>query len=301
MPIEIKPSYPVYVISKGRWEQATALTARLFLKDGVDFKLVVEPQESEKYAVFGEDRLLILPFSNLGLGSIPARNWVMEHSKNAGHKRHWIWDDNIRTTYRRYKTLRIPCNSNIAMALIEQFTDRYSNIGISGMNYAMFVPDRRKISPFFLNCHVYSNLLIDNSMDIKWRGRYNEDTDLCLQALASNYCTVLFNAFCVAKMQTMKMKGGNSTDLYKGDGRAIMARSLEMMWPGVVETKRLFGRPQHSVKYQWKKFDTQLKLKDSLERQTTLFDESKIDLVKVTDKDDELSKEIKEIYESFTK
>ena len=46
---------------------------------------------------------------------------------------------------------------------------------------------------------VYSTLLIDNSLDIRWRGRYNEDTDLCLQALSLGYCTVNFNAFLIVK------------------------------------------------------------------------------------------------------
>ena len=78
----------------------------LLSEDNVPFRLVVEPQEREAYAAeFGADRLLILPFSNLGLGGIPARNWVWEHSKAAGHARHWILDDNIRQFVRRRAAL----------------------------------------------------------------------------------------------------------------------------------------------------------------------------------------------------
>ena len=95
-------------------------------------------------------------------------------------------------------------------------------------------------------------------MDIRWRGRYNEDTDLCLQALSLGYCTVNFNAFLIEKMHTMTMKGGNTAQLYKGDGRLTMARSLEKLWPKVVETRRRFQRPQHVVHNNWQKFDTQL-------------------------------------------
>ena len=39
--------YPVYIISKGRWEKP--LTANFFKKDGVDFKIAVEPQEYDAY------------------------------------------------------------------------------------------------------------------------------------------------------------------------------------------------------------------------------------------------------------
>ena len=95
----LMPQYPVYVISKGRAD--VGLTANFLLEDEVPFRLVIEPQEEEEYAKYYDRKLLlILPFSNLGLGSIPARNWVWEHAKEAGYKRHWILDDNIYKMYR---------------------------------------------------------------------------------------------------------------------------------------------------------------------------------------------------------
>jgi len=48
------------------------------------------------------------------------------------------------------------------------------------------------------------------------------------------------------------------TELYQGDGRLRMARSLEREWPYVVETKRRFKRPQHVIRYTWGHFDTPL-------------------------------------------
>ncbi len=123
----------------------------------------------------------------------------------------------------------------------------------------MFSPNRKLSPPFVANVHVYSCLLIRNDLPYRWRGRYNEDTDLCLQVLAGGLCTVLFNAFLIYKMPTMTMKGGNSAELYKGDGRLKMARSLERAWPGTVSIYRRFQRPQHLVKGQWKAFDTPLK------------------------------------------
>ena len=193
-PTYIHPRYPIYVISKGRSD--CCLTAKFLIKDDVPFKIVIEPQEFKDYVdVYGKERLLILPFSNLGLGPIPARNWVWEHSKEIGVERHWILDDNMLGVSRRYATKRIHCNSNFAFRIIEDFTDRYGNIAISGMNYGMFIPDRKKIPPFCLNVHVYSCILLNNKLSCKWRGRYNEDTDLCLQVLSQKWCTVLFNAF----------------------------------------------------------------------------------------------------------
>jgi hypothetical protein len=248
--------YPVYVISKGRHD--CCLTARFLLKDGVDFRIVVEPQERELYAAeFGDERLIVTPFSNLGLGSIPARNFVWEHSIEAGAKRHWILDDNIYGMRRRFKTKKLPCDSRLAMTIMEDFADRYENLAVAGPAYSFFVFS--KLTPFYLNCHVYSTLLIQNDVPFRWRGRYNEDTDLCLQVLAGGWCTALFNALMIEKRTTMSMKGGNASELYKGDGRLKMARALERMWPGVVKVDRRFNRPQHVVKDSWRRFDTPLK------------------------------------------
>jgi hypothetical protein len=234
------------------------LTAKFLMKDHVPFHLVVEPQEAVQYATaFGSERVYALPFSNLGLGGIPARNWVWEHAKAAGYARHWILDDNIRQVHRSWGGKRFPCDAGPAFRAIEDFVDRYENVAVAGMNYHMFgMPSN---PPFFLNVHVYSCLLILNEIEQRWRGRYNEDTDLCLQVLSRGWCTVLSNVFLVEKMRTMTMKGGNSSDLYRGDGRLMMARSLERVWPYVVDTKRRFKRPQHVVRDSWRGFATPLK------------------------------------------
>jgi hypothetical protein len=250
--------FPIYVISKGRSD--ACLTGRFLMKEGVPFRLVVEPQEVDDYAKeFPRELIVALPFSNLGLGSIPARNWCWEDAKKAGHARHWILDDNILGVWRRWKARKIPCDAAPALRAVEDWADRYENVGIAGLNYYMFSVNKQKQPPFVSNVHVYSCLLIDNALPFRWRGRYNEDTDLCLQVLASQrWCTVLFNAFLIWKMTTMTMKGGNSAELYKGDGRLKMARSLERAWPHVVTTKRRFQRPQHVVRDSWRKFDTAL-------------------------------------------
>jgi hypothetical protein len=118
----------------------------------------------------------------------------------------------------------------------------------------MFAPESSIMPPFNINCHVYSAMLVTNNMPYRWRLRYNEDTDLCLQILTGGMCTVLFNAFLVSKIGTMVCKGGNTDELYKGDGRLKMARTLEQMWPDYVTVKWRFKRPQHVIKDSWRCF-----------------------------------------------
>lgn len=260
------PRYPVYVVSKGR--AGRCLTAKFLRRDRVPHKVVVEPQEREMYeATCGRENVLVLPFSNLGQGSIPARNWCWEHARAAGHARHWCLDDNIRRVRRlRAHGKRIPCESGPALAAVEDFTDRYENLAIAGLNYSFFLRSSSTWNkPFFHNVHVYSCLLIQCDLPYRWRGKYNEDTDLCLQVLSGGLCTALVNVFSIEKMATMSMKGGNSDQLYKGDGRLKMARALERQWPYVVEVGRRFKRPQHKVRRNWRGFDTPLKLKPGVD------------------------------------
>lgn len=94
----MNPKYPVYIISKGRWE--SRLTSKAFESMSMPYRIVTEPQEFDNYtSVIDPSKILVLPFSNLGKGSIPARNWVWEHSIAEGHARHWIVDDNIQRRY----------------------------------------------------------------------------------------------------------------------------------------------------------------------------------------------------------
>jgi hypothetical protein len=219
------PRYPVFVVSKGRWRRNQALTARFLRRDGVPFRVVVEPQEATRYSnTVGRERLAVTPFSNLGQGSFPARNFIWETALEEGSGSHWVLDDNIGGIRRLYAGKRIPCDAGPALAAVEDFAYRYANVAIAGLNYQMFVTPTSP--PYRTNVHVYSALLIRNSLPFRWRLRYNEDTDLCLQALTSGLATVLVNVFMVDKKTTMTMGGGNA-ELYAGDGRLRMARTLE--------------------------------------------------------------------------
>lgn len=136
----------------------------------------------------------------------------------------------------------------------------------------MFVSRKSQPPPFYLNTRIYSCILIKNSLPYRWRGRYNEDTDLSIRVLKDGWCTVLFNAFLCMKTTTMSMKGGNTDELYQGvgsdkkedDGRWKMAESLRKQHPDIVKVTRRWKRWQHSVNYSaFRK--NELKLKKGIE------------------------------------
>jgi len=252
----VNPEYPVYIISKGRWE--SRLTSKAFEKLKIPYHIVIEPQEYDDYAkVIDPQKILVLPFSNLGQGSIPARNWVWEHSIKQGAEKHWILDDNIRSFYRLYNDLRVRVGDGTIFKAAEDLTNRYENVALAGFQYHFFGMGARKM-PLILNTRIYSCILIKNDIPYRWRGRYNEDTDLSIRVLKDGWCTMLFYAFLCEKMVTMLMKGGNTEELYKlkgADGRLKMAKSLREQHPDVTKIVWKWGRWQHLVDYRGFKYN----------------------------------------------
>jgi len=247
----------VFIPSKGRADKQFA--AKWLEKSRVPFRVVVEPGDFDSYRwVVGEDRVLVLPDSNRGL--VFARNWIKEHAISEGHERHWQFDDDVMQLMRLHASERLPLDAGVGLRMLEDFADRFTNVRLASFNSEFFVPVRgstvHAVPPYYRNARCYTCFLI-SSDDLRFRGRYNEDTDMSLQVLAGGWCTVLFNAVMIRTPATMTSTGGQ-TDIYVGDGRLAMARELERRWPYVVETYRRFGRPQHKVRYWWKHFDTPL-------------------------------------------
>lgn len=267
--------YPIYVPSKSRYQYDRALTARTLAEDGVPFYLAVESKEVDAYRELcrridvPEEWVLDVGFDDLRQGAAPARNWICDHARAGGHARHWELDDNSYRFYRLYRGQRIPCEAGLALRVCEDFTDRYENVGLSGLNYFMFGVGVTK--PFFQNVRIYSCILVNGELPYLWRGPYNADTDMSLQVLSGGWCTILLNTFLIFKMPAFQGAGtakrsmdGGMTDMYVGDGRAAMARCLERKWPYVVETTRRFGRPQHRIMHS-NRFDTPLRLRPDVD------------------------------------
>lgn len=247
--LKMKSKYPIYIISKGRWE--SRLTSKALEEMNVPYKIVIEPHEYDNYAsVIDNSKILVLPFSNLGQGSIPARNWVWEHSINEGWERHWILDDNIEQFNRLNRNLQVKVLTGQIFKAAEDFIDRYENVALAGFQYDYFAKAKTILPAFYMNTRIYSCILIKNSLPYRWRGRYNEDTDLSLRALKDGWCTVLFYAFIQQKAQTMTMKGGNTDNVYTdGDNRLKFAQSLVEQHPDVAKVTQKFGRWHHHVNY----------------------------------------------------
>jgi len=275
------PKYPVYIISKGRHE--SMYTSRSLARMHVPHYIAIEPQDEANYEAcldtFGIREyvtLLVAPFSNHGDGPGRARNWCWDHSMAMGAKRHWVMDDNITDFYRLHENVRIRVGSGVCFKIMEDFVDRYKNVKIAGPQYRFFCAPNQKYPPYVKNTRIYSCLLIENDCKHRWRGRYNEDTDICLNVLKDGDCTVQFNAFLQGKGATQTLKGGNTEEFYHKEigydaetGEAIQAdETLEVkdrynvagtvaksqmlvdMHPDVAKMVFRYGRWHHHVNYE---------------------------------------------------
>lgn len=247
--IEHKPTYPVYIPSRGRSE--TCLTARILQSEGIDFFLVVEPQDFQKYvAIYGPGRCLELSANDQGLWF--ARNFCKTHSMAKGDRRHWQLDDNIKNFRIREGRQNLKTQAGRCLSLAEFMTDRSRNIGISALRYSVFAFGcKDEIS---INQQCSSAVLVNNANGMSWRPGVVEDTDYSMQVLASGQCTLVFNRVLIEKAKTMTMKGGCTEIQYAGDGRRKFQLELQRLWPGTFELGIKEGRSYVRPSRVWRHF-----------------------------------------------
>jgi len=256
----MNPNHPVYIVSKGRWESRH--TSKALEKYNIPYSIVVESQEHNNYAsVIDPKKILVLPQKYLddynpctkekseSNGPGAARNFCWEHSISIGAKSHWVMDDNIAAFGRLNRNLYVHVTSGNIFRAAEDFIGRYENVALAGFNYDFFAKAKTLIPPYVMNTRIYSCLLIRNDIPYRWRGRYNEDTDLSLRVLKDGWCTVQFNAFLQEKATTQTMKGGNSEEFYWREGTLNKSKLLQEMHPDVAKVVWKFNRWHHHVDY----------------------------------------------------
>ena len=258
---KLNPKYPLYIVSKNRAD--SRLTAKSLEAMNVPYNIVIEEFNYDEYAeVIDPKKILILPeryfdeydvCDDLGrtksTGPGAARNFVWDHSIEMGYDRHWVMDDNIDRFYRFNKNEKVKAFSGSIFRAMEDFCDRYENVAMAGPNYAMFVPRRKNHPPFIMNTRIYSCNLILNKAPYRWRGRYNEDTDLSLRMLKDGWCTIEFNAFLQNKVNTQVIQGGNTKEFYAEEGTLPKSKMQLKLHPDVSKVVMKYGRWHHHVDY----------------------------------------------------
>lgn len=257
------PKYPIYIVSKGRFEKR--LTSDSLIRMGCKHFIVVEESQYEDYisrvdpnfvTVLILDQKYLNDYDtcdDLGFtkskGPGAARNFAWDHSISLGFKRHWVMDDNIQNFYRMNNSKRVIVSSGAIIRAMEDHTDRYENVLMSGPNYRFFNVPHTKNPPFWLNTRIYSCNLILNDIPHRWRGRYNEDTDISIRILKDGFCTIQYNAFMQGKIVTQALAGGNTEEFYKKEGTLPKSKMIEDLHPDICKVVWRFNRWHHYLDY----------------------------------------------------
>lgn len=281
--LDIQPNFPIYIISKGRWNNS--FTAKNLMWMNIkNFYITVEEQEWQNYVdslrpFFNkfscyngdkiENHILKLDKSfqenyetvdpegdklNLPVGSGAARNFNWWHASTNGYKYHWTMDDNIFGFYRLNNNRTYRVKSGAFFKAMEDFVLQHENIVMAGPQYTMFIPNKEFRRPLEWNTRVYSCNLIKTDLNdhngnpIRWRCRYNEDTDLSLRILKEGYSTCLFVPFLQDKAVTQSVKGGNTDSIYN-IGTEVKSKALARLHPDVTEVVIKYNRVHHQVNY----------------------------------------------------
>jgi hypothetical protein len=258
------PTAPLYVVSKGRWQTSLRMTSRVLHQMGVPHYMVVEESEADDYARVLDSSASVLvldpayqrdydPADELGqtksLGPGPARNFAWDHARASGASWHWVMDDNISLFYRFNRNLQVPLADGTGFRVMEDFAARYQNVAMAGPQYFMFIARKNRMPPFVPNTRIYSCNLIRNDLPFRWRGRYNEDTDLSLRMLKAGWCTIQYNAFTQHKTPTQTTRGGNTDAFYATEGTRPKSEMLARLHPDVARVVWKWGRWHHEVNY----------------------------------------------------
>lgn len=279
-----QPRYPIFIVSKGRSDIGKMHTSYAISQLGIEHYIVVEPQEyddyynsdlNNKYATTLTMDMRYKDYydtiSDIGntksTGPGAARNFCADYAKKE-LKVDWCWilDDNCSWFQRFWRGKRIYAKTPNVFSDVENFVDRYENIGLAGLNYVMFCVNDQTYPPFTINSRIYSFGLWNlNAPAIKQRGRYNEDTIQSLDVMNSGYKTVQFNLYIGFKRKTQLIGGGNTAEFYSKDelGTLPKTQMLKQVYPERTRIKTKFGRVHHEVDYSG--FDNNLILKKEYE------------------------------------
>ena len=225
-----QPKYPIFVVSRGRSGEFKNHISHQLTKMQVNHYIVVEDWDYDNYVKCKLNEspyctILQMDMSykdkydviNPDLGSKidprngkpvtgpgAARNWAADYAKNT-LKQNWCWilDDNTDQFTRYWRGRRVISHSPEIFRSCERYVDRFTNIGLAGLNYECFAIGGEHIPPVIINTRIYSYGLWNlNCPYIMQRGRYNEDTIQSLDVLSHGWCTVQFNCMLADKMHT---------------------------------------------------------------------------------------------------
>lgn len=220
-------TYTIYIPSKGR--PTKNKTAKLL--QGLNYKIVVEPQDYVNYNVVYSDNHLVCLDKNDG-GLAYARNYIKNYSKNMGEMFHWQMDDDVDCFKFRRKglTKNETVSPLMAISIVETCMDMFTNVAISGIGSNAFAFSKKQAVQ--KNRLPYQCVLVNNSVVNEWKMGGVEDWYYMFDVLEQGYCTLAFHHIMTQTSPTGAVAGGSTGMHFNGNKRKLLYEEFIKHWPG---------------------------------------------------------------------
>jgi hypothetical protein len=214
-----KPKYPICVLSFKRANDC-GRSHRTLTELKLHHKLFVEPSQEQDYLNWFDDsycELVVCPedFSKQTMGSTPVRNFILDWGLEQGIDRVWMLDDNIKGYNRLYQGVKCKIVSSVIFTHIEDYIQRYDNVGAVSHNYNPLVNESDRRACIVKNGKCYSSMLLKTDPEVRFRYKHQEDNLISLEYIHLGYTNLCFNSVCYDKHTSGKDKGGNKEGVYK--------------------------------------------------------------------------------------
>jgi hypothetical protein len=216
-----EPKYPIAILSFNRYN-VYGRTHILLTKLKIKHYLFVEPFELEQYANwYNPEYCWLIPYDKdlhlQNMGSTPARNFILNYFKHKEGGRVWMLDDNIKDYKRLYSGVKNNIESAEIFTSIEDYVDRYNNVGIASHNFQPYVNEGGNRTILIKNGKCYSSMLIPTNVPIRFEHKHQEDNFISIKYVCEGYTNLCFNHITYNKNTSGLDKGGNTKFIYKED------------------------------------------------------------------------------------
>lgn len=242
-------NFPIIIPSKNRPECPTAQ-----LLKGNDFKIVVEPQDIEKYKKW-KKHLVILPDNNPGLQFV--RNFILEYAKRKHMGWVWVMDDDLQHFYKTVQGKNVKCNFSEVSKSVEPKLRKSSKFAIAALEYQQFawsMSGRMSFNSYCDTCVALNTPLLRKygvKYDLK---QFKEDRDIVLQVLTKGLNTIRFSKYSFGAPENGSNEGGLK-DLYdRKSPERKGAFALEEKWGTGLVAVQVKKNGRIDAKINWKAF-----------------------------------------------
>jgi len=231
------PTYPICVLSYKR-ANVYGRTHHALTKMKIKHYLFIEPSQEEEYRKWYDSEFCELvvygaDLSEENMGGTPGRNFILDWGKFHNFERVWMLDDNIKGWMRLYKGFKYPINSPVIFTHIEDYIERYDNVGAVSHNLNTHIREGDFRKCVVKNDKSYSSMLLPTDPDVRFRYKHQEDNLMSIEFIEKGYCNLCFNSVLYDKNTSGKDGGGNRESIYKvesgGDGEGYDERLTYFM------------------------------------------------------------------------